>query len=782
MPNLFWKITAVLLALIGLVLSAGGVWLGSLGGSLAYVAIGAGCLVSGWLLWRGRRSAIAVYGALLAAIYGWSFWEVGFDGWALAPRVIAPTVVGLWLLVLLVSSGKDDESSPRERRLTAGFALICALVLVAGILARPAGWERHYIAPAGPLPAIAFQATQAQTDEWKAYGGDPGGARFSGLTDLTPATVQGLKLAWTTRLGPENATLEVTPLKVGGLLYVCNGADVVSALDPETGATRWRYDPNPPGKKVTPRPCRGVAYFDAGTTGGDCPQRILATTLDARLVALDAATGRLCQTFGQAGSVNLKTGLGPTMPGYYGVTSAPTVVGGKVILGASITDNQFVGEPSGVVRAFDARNGALVWAWDVGRLPGQAAPEGAAFTPGTPNVWAPISADEGLGLIYLPTGNSTPDYWSAHRTPASQRVSSSVVAIDAATGATHWIFQTVHRDVWDYDVSPQPTLLDVKGPDGAVIPALLQTSKRGQLFLLDRRTGVSLTKVVERLVPQHGGPGEHLSPTQPYSVELPSVDAPDLTEKDMWGLTLLDQLWCRVAYRRARYEGQFTPPGADSRPSIEYPGTLGGANWGGISIDPERQLAVFNISRMANYVRTIPRAEADARGIKPVGLGPRIGFISPQVGTPFAINPAPFLSPLEVPCQRPPFGMITVVDLARHRVIWSHPLGTSRDVGPFNWRLPLDIPMGSVNLGGTLTTRGGLVFVAATQEQSLRAFDLRNGKLVWRSRLPAGGQATPMTYRSEASGRQFVVIAAGGSKALKARGGGYLVAYALPGR
>jgi len=772
------RLTSALLGLIGGLLLVGGGWLAMLGGSWAYVVVGLGCIVTAVLLWRGRAAGVSIYWAMLLAIYGWSLWEVGIDGWALAPRLIAPTVLGLWLLVPVVRRGLVPDSS---RRLTRAALALGVVVLVAGVLTMPEGWGRNFVkAPAGPAPA-KVATVNPSAEDWKHYGGDLGASRYSGLEQITPANVGDLEVAWTARVG--STDLAVTPLKIGDTLYICNAANMVQALDPETGKLKWSYDPKNNMKGVTVRRCRGVAYFDAGPGQTACRQRVFTATLDARLIALDATTGRPCAGFGQDGVVDLKRGMNSKLPGYYAVTSAPTVVSGKVIFGGWVTDNQFVGEPSGVVRAYDAVTGELTWAWDVGRTK-DAPPlsDDTQFTPGTPNVWGPISGDETLGLVYLPVGNSTPDYYGAHRSAASDAVASSVVAVDAATGDTRWVFQTTHHDVWDYDVASQPTLLDVKGADGTMTPAVLQTTKRGQIFLLDRRTGVPLAKVAEKPVSTHGAPGDPLSPTQPYSVQLPNFSGPDLSERDMWGLTPFDQLWCRIAFRRARYEGQFTPPAADARPTIQFPGFIGGSNWSGLSVDPERQLAVINTSRMANFVRTIPRAKADEMGIKPVGVGPKIGLISPQVGTPFAINTGPFLSPIQVPCQRPPFGMMAVMDLKSRQVLWSHPLGTSREVGPFGWKLPVGLPMGSVNLGGTLTTRSGLTFISATQDQTFRAFDIATGKVLWEARLPAGSHANPMTYRSSASGRQFVVVAAGGGRTLKTRRGDYLIAYALPER
>lgn len=768
------RLTAAGLALVGAALGAGGAWLAWLGGTPAYLVFGALCLVSAVLLWRGRISGAIVYGATLTAIWGWSLWEVGFDPWALAPRVILFTVIGMWLLTPFARRGLTAGMGRKERRAALAFAAAAVVVLATGLLLRPEGWSRHYVA-SNAAPAAVVRQDRASTDQWDHFGGDAGGSRFSGLEQITPANVGKLEVAWTADIG--GPFLEATPLKVGDSLYVCNGQNVVRALDAETGRIRWTYDAKPNLDGVSPRHCRGVGYARLRDDNTPCAERIFASTLDARLIALDARSGRPCAGFGDGGVVRLKDGLNPGLPGYYVVTSAPTVALGRVIVGSYVTDNQYVGEPSGVVRAFDAETGRMAWAWNAGETHGPDAT--LPFTPGTPNVWGPMSADEALGLVYLPVGNATPDYWGAHRSPAADRYASSVTAVDVRTGATRWSFQTVHHDVWDYDVASQPTLIDVKLANGAMAPAVLQTTKRGQLFLLDRRDGRPLSPVVERAVPQGGAAGERLSPTQPYSVGLPALAGPPLTERDMWGVSPFDQLYCRILFRQARYEGEFTPPGADRRPTIQFPGFIGGSNWGGLSVDPERQLAVLNTNHLANYVRTIPRAEADARNIKPVGLGPKIGLISPQAGTPFAINTGPFLSPLAVPCQRPPFGKIWVIDLQSRRVLWSRPLGSSRDVGPLGVRLPLDLPMGSINLGGSLTTRSGLIFITATQEQAIRAFDLRSGELLWKARLPAGSQATPMTYRS-ASGRQFIVVASGGHRVLKTRPGEQLVAYALP--
>jgi quinoprotein glucose dehydrogenase len=375
-------------------------------------------------------------------------------------------------------------------------------------------------------------------------------------------------------------------------------------------------------------------------------------------------------------------------------------------------------------------------------------------------------------------GNATPDYWGGHRSAGSEKYSSSVLALDAASGAIRWSFQTAHHDLWDYDIAAQPTLIDLQ-IDGKTVPALVQATKRGQMFLLDRRDGTQLATVDERPVPQGPAPGDFLSPTQPFSTGLPAFDNTVLSEKNMWGTTPFDQLWCRIKFREARYEGPMTPPGV--HPTITYPSYLGGIDWGGVSVDPERHLLVVNWNRVANYTRLVPRSEAP--NVRPSESGGiHVGEPVPQIGTPFALFTAAFLSPVGIPCTEPPFGKIGVVDLASHKMLWERPLGTSSDSGPFDLRSHIPIEMGVPNTGGSMTTRAGLIFIGATQERAFRAFDINTGKLLWWAALPAGGHASPMTYISAKSGRQYVVIAAGGNAPLHSGVGDYVIAYALPAK
>ena len=628
------------------------------------------------------------------------------------------------------------------------------------------------------VPLAAHSAVAAD-GEWHHYGNDLGGMRYSPLDQITPENVSGLKQAWVYRTNPGEtlkAHLQVTPLMVGDALYVCTATNQVIALDAETGAQRWRWEPPAPNDRR--RTCRGVTYYKVPDGVGACAERIFSTTARAQLVALDARTGKPCAGFGAGGMVDLKTGMGEVKPNYYYVTSAPVIIRGRVVMGGWVADNQHVDEPPGVIRAYDAMTGAFSWAFDPGRPEYHGEPlTGETYTLGTPNSWAPMSVDEALGLVYAPMGNATPDYWGAHRTPESEKFTSAVLALDAETGALRWLYRTVHHDVWDYDVPAQPTLVDLQ-IGGQPVPALIQPTKRGQVFVLDRRTGRTLKPVVERKVPQGPAPGDWLSPTQPFSTGMPDFTGPELTEKSMWGLTPFDQLWCRIKFRQARYEGPMTPPGIN--PSITHPGYLGGIDWGGVSVDPVRQIMIVNWSRMPNYTQLIPRAEADRRGLKPGPEGYMPGQPQAQAGTPFAAATGAFLSPLGVPCINPPYATLTAVNLGTGKVIWSEPFGDARDNGP--WGIPSMLPltMGVPAIGGSVSTRGGLVFIGASMEMSLRAVDQKTGDLLWKTRLPAGGHATPMTYISPASGRQFVVIAAGGHTALASPFGDYIIAYALP--
>jgi quinoprotein glucose dehydrogenase len=755
----------LILGSIALILIIGGFQLARLDGSFYYLVAGLMIAGSAWLTFRNDHRAMWLYGLMLIGTLVWTLADTGLNPWQFQVRLVAPLVLGIWVFW------------PWFRRhvhlsLTGGLLIVC---LFGGWL-----WNANQL-DAAPNDAPAVAAGAPGDGEWLTYGNDAGGTRFSPLTQINASNIGKLETAWTFRTGDKTGIgFQVTPLMIEDTVYLCSPKNIVFALDAETGAQRWKVDPKVDAPSAGT--CRGVAYFKQPEATGLCAERIIVATTDARLMAIDRKTGQACTDFGSGGTVDLKHGMGQVGKGYYYVSSAPTIVRGNVVLGGWVTDGQYVGEPSGVIRAFDAITGKFAWAWDADRPDENGEPpEGQSYSPGTPNSWGPMSGDEALGMVFLPTGNSTPDYWGAHRSPGSEKYSSSVVALDAETGKLRWSFQAIHHDVWDYDVSAQPTLIDLP-MGGAMVPALIQTTKNGNLFLLDRRTGKPIAPVEERKVPQGAAQGDFLSPTQPFSPDMPSFDDTVLSEAHMWGLTPLDQLWCRIKFREARYEGPFTPPNVS--PSITYPSYLGGINWGGVSVDPQRKLLTANWSRMANYTRLVPRKDADAAGIKPAGAagGQHVGEVGlpvAQAGTPFAALTAAFLSPLAVPCTEPPFGKIAVVDLIKRKIVWQRSLGTSADSGPYNIRTGLSLPMGVPNSGGTLTTRSGLIFVAATQERAIRAYTVNSGKLVWKAKLPAGGHAAPMSYTSPTTGRQFVVIAAGGNMSLNSGADDAVVAFAL---
>lgn len=754
-------ILALILALIALALIVGGGWLVLLGGSPYYVAAGAVMAGSAWLVLKGDRRGSWLYGVMFLATIFWSLAEAGLNPWGLQARLLAPFVLGLWVFWPIVMR------LPRW------------LPIIGVVSVTVAGGLLLYISGRIEQPTGAGRAFASGIADWQHYGNTLAGTRFSEAAEITPANAGKLERVWTYRTGTKNPGLgfEATPLMIGDSLYLCTPDNNVISLDPDTGRRLWQFDP---GGVVPPTThCRGVGYYHVPDADGPCARRILSTTGDARLLALDAKSGRPCAGFGTEGAVDLKLGMEDVRNGYYYVSSAPEVIAGNIIVGGWVLDGQYVGEPSGVIRAYNARTGKLAWAWDMGRPDDRGLPPpGQTYSRGTPNSWAPISGDEALGLIYLPMGNSTPDYWGAHRSAVSERYASSIVALDARTGAVRWSFQTVHHDLWDYDVPAQPTLVDLPVA-GRIMPALLQPTKRGELFLLDRRNGRPLAPVKERNVAQGAAPGDWTSPTQPFSTGMPTLSEIELNERTMWGATPLDQLWCRIKFRQARYDGPMTPPGLKS--TITYPGYLGGMNWGGASVDPDRHLAVVNWNRVANYTRLVPRAHAGA--IKPsITGGAHAGDPVPQIGTPFALLTEAFLSPLGIPCTQPPFGMIGVIDLTGRKMLWQQPLGSAADSGPLGYRSHLPLWMGVPNQGGSLVTRSGLIFIAASQNRAIWAFELSTGRKLWEARLPAGGHATPMTYVSPRSGRQFIVLAAGGNASLQSGSGDYVMGFALPDR
>lgn len=599
---------------------------------------------------------------------------------------------------------------------------------------------------------------------WSHYGGDAGGSRFSAADEITPSNVSSLEIAWEFRTGDSARPIEArrlsaaegTPILVDGKLVFCTPFNEVIAVDPGSGKEVWRHDPK---IDLAQRPanqfiCRGVAYWrDGGADAqGACAARIFMGTNDSRLIALDAATGVPCDGFGDSGAVKIDPGISLVWPGEFQMTSPPVVLGDTVIVGSSISDNVRVAAPSGVVRGFDARTGALKWTFDP--VPGEA----------HANVWAPMSVDEKRGLVFLPTTSASPDFFGGLRA-GENRNGDSVVALNGETGAVVWSFQTVHHDIWDYDLPAQPGLYTV-WRDGRAHDVVAQVTKTGLVFVLDRDTGEPFLPVEERAVPQDAAPGEWLSPTQPFPAATPPVVPDRLSPKDAFGLTWLDKRYCAGEIRKARAEGLFTPPSEQG--TLIYPFNGGGGNWGGTAYDASRNLLVVNMSNMAHRVTLIPAK--DVAAVKELNHDAEIG---PQTGAPFGVRRDLLMSPLSLPCTPPPWGVIAGVDLDSGAIVWRKRLGTTKDIAG-----GLALDLGTPNLGGPMVTQTGLIFIGAAMDNYLRAFDVETGDELWKGRLPAGGQATPMSY--EWQGRQYVVIYAGGHARMGTTLGDSLIAFALP--
>ncbi len=631
-------------------------------------------------------------------------------------------------------------------------------------------------------------------DGWPQAGASRGGGHFSEVTQITKENVGSLEIAWQHRSGdfrvggntmdgveegePFQTSFQVTPILFDESLIYCTPYNRVFALDPNTGVERWMFDP-----KVDPEkrggPCRGVASWISSKIPKDdaCYRRVITGTVDGRLIALDSRTGKPCVEFGASGTVNALSGLGEHPPGEYRLTTPGGIIGDLIVIGGQVVDNKNTNVPGGVVRAYDLNTGELAWYWDP--IPPGAEPiieaSDQSYQRGTSNVWSFISTDEELGLVYVPTGNTSPDYYGGHRKNLDY-YSSSIVALDALTGQVRWHFQTVHHDIWDYDLPSQPTLFDID-IDGKTIKALAQTTKMGHIFVLNRENGEPVYGVEERPVPQGAVAGDFVLPTQPFPVRPRGLVDTDFKAEDVWGFTPWDKGACRDLLESVRAEGLFTPPSIQG--SIHYPSAVGGQNWGGPSVDPLKGMLVVNTLHMASIIQLVPRDQCQAtkERLSEDPLGSKYAMVEESEGTPYCdVRWMGFFSPLEVPCSPPPWGTLAGINLQSGDVEWQVPLGTTRDLAPF----PLWFIEGAPNMGGPTSTASGLTFIAATTDYYLRAFDTKTGEELWKGRLPTGGHATPMTYRTSEADRQFVVIAAGGHWAFGTPPSDHLIAFALP--
>jgi quinoprotein glucose dehydrogenase len=629
------------------------------------------------------------------------------------------------------------------------------------------------------LLAQALLIPADDLSDWPAYGHDAGGQRFSPLMQINAGNVAQLKVAWTFRTGdayqPEHGkatAFEATPLYMDRVLYLSTPLGRVLALDPVKGAQLWAYDPHID---------KDAGYGDYSNRGVSAwrnhagKMRIFVATIDAHLISLDAATGKVVNEFGDNGVIDLRVGLrlpaGTNRYADYEETSPPAVIGDTIVVGSAVADNYQVSQPSGEVRAFDAASGKLKWTWDP--IPQDAKDpaavtwkNGSAAKTGAGNAWSKIAVDEARGLLFVPTGSPSPDYYGGERL-GDNRYANSVVALNAASGKVVWQFQTVHHDLWDYDVATSPLLFEMHR-DGKAIPAIAIGSKTGNVFILNRETGVPVFGVEERPVPKSDTPGEEAAATQPFPLLPKPVTKQGMTADEAWGVNEADRQWCRDEISKLRTGPIFTPPSLQG--TLQLPGNVGGMNWGGFAYDPVRELLVLPENRLAAEVRLIPRDQFSELASKERKLNGDWEF-APQKGTPYGMMRRILVSPKFLPCTPPPWSTLVALDMKNGERKWEVPLGKFSPKTPAAW--------GSLSLGGPMMTASGLTFAAGTVDAAVRAFDTDSGKELWVGELPTSARSTPMTYRGT-DGRQYVIVCAGGHGIEKlAPLGDYVVAFAL---
>lgn len=794
------RVTSIVMAILGIALLYMGAQLVAAGGSPAYTVIALGVLVTAVLIFRQKKSALTLYALMMWGILIWIIYEVGFDKWQWIPRGDLFALMGLWLAMPWVVRPLFKAQTAADTRgfhpFLGGTVGVMMVIVIAVMFYDPYPVKGQLSNP------VTSRSTDVAGKDWVAYGGTNNGQRFSSLDQIKPDNVKKLSVAWEYHTGDlrdaekdaSEYTFEATPLKVNNRVYLCTAHNEVHALNPETGKLDWKYAPEKNRSYLQQhQTCRGVSYYSAASESGQsanistaeqgvaaqCEKRIITATADARLVALDADTGKLCSNFGDNGVVDLSANMGEIRPHALMQTAAPLVAGSLIVVGGSVMDNGYNdGNPSGVIRAYNVITGQLVWNFDPAN-PDNTQPIAAdkTYPYDTPVAWGTLSADMKNGLVYVPFGNASPDELGTQRDPNSntEKFRDTLVALDLHTGAFKWKFQTSHNDLWDRDNPSQPTLLDL-GKEGKKQPALLLPTKVGNIFVLNRLTGEPIFPVDQVKVATDGGvPGEHFAPTQPVSKINFIPEA--LTEKSMWGMTPFDQMSCRISYNQLRYDGNPWTPSTESG-SLIFPGNIGAFNWGSVAVDPDRQILIAAPVRLAYKYNLIKRtAQTEDKRL------------FTQDGTPYwnenfkgdyAIHIQQFASGLGVPCIAPPWGRMVGVDLNTGKTEWMRRTGTSKNLKTsfLPGRFPIGFPMGMVAHGGPLVTAGGVVFHGATADNFIRAYDINTGEVLWQTELPAGGQATPSTYMGS-DGKQYVIIAAGGHGSLGTTLGDSVIAFRL---
>ncbi|QXG38610.1 membrane-bound PQQ-dependent dehydrogenase, glucose/quinate/shikimate family [Pseudomonas viridiflava] len=784
------RATGIVMAILSIALLYMGAQLVAVGGSPAYSVIALGVLATAVLVFLKKKSALTLYALLMWGILLWIVYEVGFDKWQWIPRGDLFALIGFWLampwVVRPLLRSQVGGGNRGFHPFLGSTVAIMALIVIALMFYDP------YAVKGQIGTSAASRSTEVAGNEWVAYGGTQNGQRFSSLDQINSQTINKLSVAWEYHTGDlrdadkdaGEYTFEATPLKVNNRVYVCTPHNEVHAINPESGKPDWKYTPEKTRSYLQQhQTCRGVSYYAAPTAqnapAAQCAKRIIMATADARLVALDADTGKLCGDFGSNGVVDLHDNMGKVRPHALMQTAAPLVAGDLIVLGGSVMDNGYdQGNPSGVIRAYNVMTGKLVWNFDP-ENPQNTAPVPAEqnYPQDTPIAWATLSADLKNGLVYVPFGNASPDETGTRRDPNSntEKFRDALVALDLKTGAFKWKFQTSHNDLWDRDNPSQPSLLDL-GKEGSKQPALLLPTKVGNIFVLNRLTGEPITPVDQARVQTAGGvQGERFAPTQPVS-RLNFIPPP-LTEKSMWGVTPFDQMACRTTFNTLRYDGNPWTPATESG-SLIYPGNIGVFNWGSVAVDPDRQILVATPVRLAYIYNLIKRPEQDQE--KRLFTKDGKPYWNENFNGDYAIRISRLASGLGIPCTAPPWGSMVGVDLNTGKTEWKRRVGTTRNLKTtfMEDRFPVGFPMGMVAHGGPLVTAGGVVFHGATADNFIRAYDVNTGEVLWQYELPAGGQATPSTYTGS-DGKQYVIISAGGHGSLGTTLGDSVIAFRL---